>query len=76
MSTPLANQLLIWRLEIAVAGSYLQEFYQPFDRKQWDRAERVCRKTCELITRSHPECASRLREGIAEPLVSESDWGR
>lgn len=66
MSTPLTNQLLVWRLEIAVAGGYLQEFYRPFDRKQWDRAERVCRKACEVITRNHPECLPMVREGIAD----------
>lgn len=85
MSTPLANQLLAWRLEIAVAGGYLQEFYRSFDRKQWDRAERVCRKACELIARNHPECAFRVREGIADLrsrgvtddcLIEQEAWRR
>jgi len=64
--TPLANQLLAWRVEIAVAGGYLQAFYRPFDRKQWDRAERVTRRACEVITRNHPECLPLVREGVAE----------
>jgi len=66
VSTLLANQLLAWRVEIAVAGGYLQAFYRPLDRKQWDRAERVTRKACEVITRNHPECLVLVREGIAE----------
>ncbi|WLT30899.1 hypothetical protein [Geothrix sp. PMB-07] len=85
VSTPLANQLLAWRLEIAVAGGYLQEFYRSFDRKQWDRAERVCRKSCELIARNHPESASTVREGIEDLrsrgvtddcLVEQEAWRR
>lgn len=84
MSTPLANQLLVWRLEIAVAGGYLQEFYQPSDRKQWDRAERVCRKACEVIVRNHSECLPKVREGIAalrlrgvvdDCLAEQEAWG-
>lgn len=66
MTTHLASKILEWRSMIAVAGGYLQIFYQPLDRKQWDRAERMSHAAIEFLSRNHPSLKGPLANGIAE----------
>lgn len=44
----------------------MQEFYRPFDRKQWDRAERMCHRAYEVITRNHSGCHASIQKGVSD----------
>lgn len=76
LSTFLANQILEWRCEIAIAGGYLQGFYRDMDRRQWDRAERICRCAHEVLARSHPTTSTAIAQGVLDLQAKGTinDW--